>query len=40
MMNRLNNLATLKIDPNRKISFVYRDKRYFGLEGDTIASAL
>ena len=40
MMNRLNNLATLKIDPSRKISFVYRNKRYYGLEGDTIASAL
>ncbi len=40
MMNRLNKLATLQIDPSRKISFVYRGKRYYGLEGDTIAAAL
>ncbi|OEU56375.1 MAG: glycine cleavage T protein (aminomethyl transferase) [Desulfobulbaceae bacterium S3730MH12] len=40
MMNRLNNLATLQIDSSRKISFIFRGKRYYGLEGDTIATAL
>jgi len=40
MMNRLSNLATLQIDPGRKISFIFRGKRYYGLEGDTIATAL
>ena len=40
MMNRLNNLATLKVDSGRRIPFVFRGKRYYGLEGDTIATAL
>lgn len=40
MMNRLNHLPTLKIDTARKISFKYKNKTYYGVKGDTIASAL
>lgn len=40
MMNRLENLPTLKIDRTEKISFIYKKKKYYGLKGDTIASAL
>lgn len=40
MMPRLNNLPTLQIDSGRKISFTFRGKRYYGLKGDTIATAL
>ncbi len=39
-MNRLNALPTLQIDPSRKISFIYRNKQYYGVEGDTVATAL
>jgi sarcosine oxidase subunit alpha len=40
MMNRFNHLPTLKIDPTRKIAFKYKRKKYYGLKGDTIATAL
>ena len=40
MMNRFNHLPTLKIDAARKIAFIYKGKKYFGVEGDTIATAL
>ena len=40
MMNRLSHLPTLKIDAARKIAFIYKGKKYYGVEGDTIASAL
>jgi len=39
-MNRLKDLPTLKINPLEKISFNYRGKTYFGVGGDTIATAL
>jgi sarcosine oxidase, subunit alpha len=40
MMNRFNHLPTLKIDPTRKIAFIYKRKKYYGVRGDTIATAL
>ena len=40
MMKRLNNLSTLKIDPETKVGFTYNSKQYYGYKGDTIASAL
>ena len=39
-MNRLNHLPTLKIDSSEKIPFKYKRKKYYGLKGDTIATAL
>ncbi len=39
-MNRLNHMPTLKIDTTQKISFIYKGKTYYGVKGDTIASAL
>lgn len=39
-MNRLNHLDTLRIDSSRKIPFTFRGKEYYGVEGDTIATAL
>ena len=39
-MNRLNHLPTLKIDPSRKIGFTYKNKKYYGVAGDTVATAL
>lgn len=40
MMNRLNHLPTLKIESAQKIPFIYKEKQYYGVKGDTIASAL
>jgi len=40
MMNRFNHLPTLKINTARKIAFIYKGKKYYGVEGDTIATAL
>lgn len=40
MTSRLNHLPTLKIDAAKKISFIYKNKTYYGVEGDTVASAL
>ena len=39
-MQRLNHLPTLKIDTTRKIGFFYKNKKYYGVKGDTIATAL
>ena len=39
-MKRLNDLPTLKIDPSKKIGFIYKGKKYYGVKGDTIATAL
>ncbi|MBU1340638.1 MAG: (2Fe-2S)-binding protein [Proteobacteria bacterium] len=40
MMNRFNHLPTLKVDTTRKLAFIYKGKKYYGVEGDTVASAL
>ncbi len=40
MMNRFNHLPTLKIDAARKIGFIYKNKKYYGVQGDTVATAL
>jgi len=40
MMNRFDHLPTLKIDGNTKIPFKYKGKEYFGVQGDTVATAL
>jgi sarcosine oxidase, subunit alpha len=40
MKERLKNLPTLRVDPGIKIPFKYRGKRYHGMAGDSIASAL
>ncbi|MDM8525946.1 2Fe-2S iron-sulfur cluster-binding protein [Desulfococcaceae bacterium HSG8] len=39
-MKRLKNLPTLRIDPERKLSVLYRERPYEGLRGDTIATML
>lgn len=39
-MNRLNHLPTLKIDTAQKIGFIYKGKKYYGVKGDTVATAL
>ncbi len=40
MMNRLNHLPTLKIDTAEKLAFIYKGKKYYGVRGDTVATAL
>ena len=40
MTSRLNHLPTLKIDAAKKIPFTYKNKTCYGVEGDTVASAL
>ncbi len=40
MMTRFNHLPTLKIDAGKKLAFVYKGKKYYGVQGDTVASAL
>mgnify|MGYP005845006457 CR=1 FL=1 len=40
MMERLTDLPTLRINPERKIPLKYRGRNYFGHEGDSIATAL
>ncbi len=39
-MKRLNDLPTLRIAPEKKLSISYQGKSYQGVEGDTIATAL
>ena len=39
-MNRLENLPTLRIRPARRRPFLYRGGTYYGVEGDTVATAL
>ena len=40
MKERLKNLPTLRVNPDVKIPFTYRAKRYNGMAGDSIATAL
>ena len=40
MMNRLDHMPTLKIDAFKKIGFIYKKKKYYGVKGDTVATAL
>ena len=40
MKERLDNLPTLRVNPDVKIPFTYRAKRYNGMAGDSIATAL
>ena len=40
MIQRLKDLPTLKIDPAAELSLTYRGKRYRGMAGDSIATAL
>ena len=40
MMNRFNHLPTLKVDTAQKIAFIYKGKKYYGVKGDTVATAL
>ncbi|WP_320040029.1 2Fe-2S iron-sulfur cluster-binding protein [uncultured Desulfobacter sp.] len=40
MTNRLNQLPTLKIDSGQKIPFTYKGKKMYGVQGDTVATAL
>ena len=40
MMNRFNHLPTLKVDTTQKIAFIYKGKKYYGVKGDTVATAL
>ncbi|NQT57252.1 MAG: (2Fe-2S)-binding protein, partial [Desulfobacteraceae bacterium] len=39
-MERLRALPTLKINPSDQLSFTYRGKDYYGLIGDTVATAM
>jgi len=39
-MPRLKGLPTLRIDPATELSLIYRGRRYRGMEGDSIATAL
>ena len=39
-MERLRALPTLRINPSDQLSFTYRGKDYYGLIGDTVATAL
>ncbi|MCP4149243.1 MAG: glycine cleavage T protein (aminomethyl transferase), partial [bacterium] len=40
MMKRLENLPTLRINPAKRKPFHYRGGVYYGVEGDTVATAL
>ncbi len=40
MMNRFNHLSTLRIESGQNIPFTYKGKEYYGVKGDTIATAL
>ena len=40
MIPRLKGLPTLKIDPEAELSLTYRGRRYKGIKGDSIATAL
>lgn len=39
-MNRFNHLPTLRIDSGEKIPFIYKNKKFYGVKGDTVATAL
>ncbi|MDM8548806.1 FAD-dependent oxidoreductase [Desulfobacterales bacterium HSG2] len=39
-MNRLTQLPTLRINPAKTLPFTYREKKYQGMSGDTVAVAL
>jgi sarcosine oxidase, subunit alpha len=39
-MNRLEKLPTLRINPAQSIAFTYENKRFSGVRGDTLATAL
>ncbi len=39
-MNRFSHLPTLKIDTTQKLGFVYKGKKFYGVKGDTVATAL
>lgn len=39
-MNRLTHLPTLRINPAKHLPLTYKGRRYYGLTGDTIATAL
>ena len=39
-MQRLKYLPTLRIDPSIELSFKYRGRRYQGMEGDSVATAM
>lgn len=39
-MKRLTDLQTLRIDPSKTLSFNYKRKKYQGISGDTVATAL
>ena len=40
MKERLKYMPTMRVNPEVKIPFTYRDKRYHGMAGDSIATAL
>lgn len=40
MMRRFDHLPTLKTDAGQQIGFTYKNKRYYGVKGDTVATAL
>ena len=40
MHKRLTHLKTIRVDPGTPVPFTYRRKKYLGISGDTIASAL
>ncbi|MFP4284564.1 MAG: FAD-dependent oxidoreductase, partial [Desulfovermiculus sp.] len=39
-MKRLSNLSTLRVNPQGAVPFTYKDTTFFGLEGDSLATAL
>ena len=39
-MKRLSNLSTLRVNLQGAVPFVYKDRTFFGLEGDSLATAL
>lgn len=40
MTSRFNQLPTLKINSGERIPFTYKGKKYYGVQGDTVATAL
>ena len=40
MTDRLNDLPTLRVEPKKKLAFTFQGKRYDGMAGDTLATAL
>lgn len=40
MNERLEKLPTLRVNPMKKLSLTYRGKSYWGIEGDSVATAL